>query len=289
VKTDFLSTRQVAESLGVSESSLKRWCDRGVLPSVRTAGGHRRLPLTGVIQFVRNSNFDLQGPELIGLPSAGEQLPGGFQRGSGLVSALEQGDLEHARQTLVGRFLSGDSVAEIADQVIAPALWEIGHQWEAGDVEIYQEHRATEIVSRVLHEIYRLLPTNPTNSPLALGGAPENDSYRIPTQLVELILAENGWRATSLGSKLPLPSLRLAIDRNQPELVWLTISHVDDKDAFLNELRELVVALPTDLPVVIGGRMVDDEIRQCFGQAMYCQDMRQLATFAKSLYKALDP
>ena len=36
-------TRQVAELLGVSVDTVRRWCDEGRLPTARTAGGHRSV------------------------------------------------------------------------------------------------------------------------------------------------------------------------------------------------------------------------------------------------------
>lgn len=69
VMQELLSPRQVAVALGVSESSLKRWCDRGMLPTRRTAGGHRRVPLDGVLTFLRETGQDLVRPDVLGLPS----------------------------------------------------------------------------------------------------------------------------------------------------------------------------------------------------------------------------
>ncbi len=36
-------TRQVAELLGVSVDTVRRWCDEGRLPVTKTAGGHRSV------------------------------------------------------------------------------------------------------------------------------------------------------------------------------------------------------------------------------------------------------
>ncbi|MCD9624276.1 TOBE domain-containing protein [Rhabdothermincola salaria] len=36
-------TRQVAELLGVSVDTVRRWCDEGKLKTVRSAGGHRAV------------------------------------------------------------------------------------------------------------------------------------------------------------------------------------------------------------------------------------------------------
>lgn len=39
----FLSVSQVADIFGVHPNTIVKWADAGRLPSVRTAGGHRRF------------------------------------------------------------------------------------------------------------------------------------------------------------------------------------------------------------------------------------------------------
>ena len=46
--SQLVSLQTAASAVGVSSSTLRRWADDGRLPSVRTAGGHRRFPLAGV-------------------------------------------------------------------------------------------------------------------------------------------------------------------------------------------------------------------------------------------------
>ena len=70
---DLLTPKQVARALDVSESSIKRWCDKGVIPTQHTAGGHRRIPMPGLIQFLRQSKYQLQHPEALGLPATSGQ------------------------------------------------------------------------------------------------------------------------------------------------------------------------------------------------------------------------
>ncbi len=41
--TDWVSTKRAMQLLGVSSTTIKRWADNGTLPSMRTAGGHRRF------------------------------------------------------------------------------------------------------------------------------------------------------------------------------------------------------------------------------------------------------
>ena len=53
INVDHYSPKQVAERLGVSESSVKRWLDQGVVPVLRTAGGHRRISEESVEELLR--------------------------------------------------------------------------------------------------------------------------------------------------------------------------------------------------------------------------------------------
>ena len=48
MKIDVLSTRQVAQLLGVGEATVKRWADAGEIDCFRTPGGHRKFRLRDV-------------------------------------------------------------------------------------------------------------------------------------------------------------------------------------------------------------------------------------------------
>lgn len=65
----FVSPRDLARAAGVSESSVKRWCDQGLIPVIKTAGGHRRLSLDAAIEFLSQSHPEAR-LEFLGLPCA---------------------------------------------------------------------------------------------------------------------------------------------------------------------------------------------------------------------------
>src|SRR5438309_11425946 len=61
VKTDVLSTRQVAQLLGVGEATVKRWADAGEIDCFRTPGGHRKFRLRDVTAFVQKRHYEVSG------------------------------------------------------------------------------------------------------------------------------------------------------------------------------------------------------------------------------------
>ena len=70
---DLLTPKQVSRAIDVSESSVKRWCDKGVIPTQYTAGGHRRITMSGLMEFLRAGKHQLIHPEALGLPPTSGQ------------------------------------------------------------------------------------------------------------------------------------------------------------------------------------------------------------------------
>ncbi len=165
------SPKQVARALGVSESSLKRWCDRGLLETRRTGGGHRRISLGEVCRFVRDSGQSLQRPDLLGLPATSGCGPRGIARAmEHLEQAVREGDEVACRDITIDLYLAGFPIAAICDDLIATVMHRVGALWDCGEVEIYQERLGCEIFGRLLEELRRIIATPDRSAPVALGG-----------------------------------------------------------------------------------------------------------------------
>ncbi|SFJ54873.1 MerR family transcriptional regulator [Planctomicrobium piriforme] len=283
---DLVTPRQVAQAIDMSESSLKRWCDQGLIPTVRTAGGHRRLPVNGVLTFLRNSGYQLVKPELLGLPPS--TLGGRERKLNGerdrLFGALVQGDEQVCVEVVLNLYLAGIAMSTICDEVLAPVFTGIGEKWGCGDIAVYQERRSCEICHRVLHEVRRALPELPTTAPIAVGGTVDGDPYTLASSMVELVLRENGWRACSLGNMLPFLSLRQALCDMRPRLFWLSVSSVRSEPDFLNEFDQLTgLAQQNQVSIVVGGKALTPELRCRMQYSSYCDTLKHLESFAQQL------
>ncbi len=295
---EHLTTRQVAEALSVSESSIKRWCDNGVIPTIRTVGGHRRIPLAGFVEFLRETdrqvvtripalrNAELDGAlvQSLGAEPGKDAADLGEIRLDEFVSALRNGDEARCRDIILRAYAAKESVAWIADELISKTMHSLGREWDCGDVEVYQERRGCEICMRQFHELRRLVPKPPANGPLAKGGAPEGDQNMLPSQLVELVLRESGWRATNLGVNLPFDTMAAAIQEHRPRLFWMSVSHVADPEEFVAGFQRLAESIPKETMVVLGGRALRDDVRPQLSYTSFCDNMHQLAAFATALH-----
>lgn len=280
-----ISPRQLARAIGVSESSVKRWCDQGLLVTGKTAGGHRRLSLPQALEFVRARQFSVVEPAVLGLPPACGQGERTDDRArERLYAALVAGDEPTARQILFDLYLAGRSLLDLCDSLLTPVLHEIGRAWDCGDIEVYQERRACETVIRILHELSQILPDPAAGAPLAIGGTGPDDFYSVPTTMVELVLRSGGWRATSLGSGLPFGTLVRALEHVQPRLFWLSVTHLGPLDHFLEGFAQLAAAAEAlRIPLVVGGQALSAEIRSRLRFTAYCDSLRQLDATAQAL------
>ncbi|MEY4180990.1 MAG: hypothetical protein RLY70_4565 [Planctomycetota bacterium] len=279
---DLLSPKQVAQALGVGESSVKRWCDLGKITAVRTSGGHRRLALADVLRFVRESDQPVVRPEILGLPPARESERSLTRARRLLVDALLAGDESRSRRIVFDLYLAKHSLSTVCDEVVAGAFREIGELWSCQQAEIYQERRACEIMLRILHA-FRDTQRGINPALVAIGGTPPGDSYAIPNAIVELVLREAGWQAESLGTSLPFSSLAAAVRSQRPRLLWLSVSHVRDDAEFLAGYRELHdTARELGTAMVVGGQALGRELRHQMSYASFCDTVRQLDDFARA-------
>ena len=283
--SEHLTTKQAARALGVSEASVKRWCDKGILDSARTPGGHRRLSFSSLVEYLRRSEQQLADPEILGLPRSRQELTA-----SGKVSQDQfrdwfvEGEVELPRAAIVAAYLAGRTVVDILEEFLVPSIQELGELWECGDVAVYQERRACEIAFRLLQDLDRLLPAPAADAPLAIGGTLSGDPYVLPSALVALALREGGWRSRALGVNLPAYTLCEALDVEQPDLFWLSVSSVEDAATFLDAyatVHDRAAAL--EVPVVVGGRELTPELRRAMRYSAFCDNLRHLETFAQTL------
>lgn len=297
------SPKQVAQALQVSESSVKRWCDRGVIRTDRTHGGHRRIPLEYLMEFLESTNRRIIDPHAIGLQDhrqlnrdalAGLELQA-VQRSDddSLVSdsmlreqferALLAGDEEQCRKVISSWYTIHGGMVSVADELLAPTFHAIGELWECGRADVYQERRGCEICIRLIHELRRLVSEPLPDSPLAMGGTSENDHYQVANQLIEIIFREAGWRTISLGSAVPFSSMLSAIERYRPRVYWLSVSYIADEENFLKQFQDFATAIPSGTMLVVGGRCLTESLRRRMQFSAYCDSLRQLSMLARSL------
>jgi MerR family transcriptional regulator, light-induced transcriptional regulator len=290
-ESQYLSTVQAAEALGISLSTVKRWVDEGVLPAHRTAGGHRKLLRAEVVALARQGDLPRGDLAALSATPARGQSQGLEKTASALLEALRRGRGAEVGAIIRRAYNSGVAIESIADQVIAPAMAKVGQDWECGHIDVWEEHRATQLCAAALYDLKDELETRAErNRPVAVGGAPEGDPYLLPTLLAQLVLLDAGWEAVQLGPNTPLPSLVNAVLELRPRLLWLSVSYLKDSPAFVRAYKELYRAAEREgVAVALGGQGLVASVRSAIPYTTHGDGLSHLAAFARVMHTRPKP
>src|SRR5271166_5971746 len=136
-----MQLRDAADTLGVHYQTAYAWVRQGVLPARKTPRGYEVSEGDVRALAARRAAGAEPRPEV--------RVRDWAAQADRLYTALAAGDETRARHDF-GRLAAGVPLTELCDQVIAPALWRVGGAWEAGELSIAAEHRATAICERLI-------------------------------------------------------------------------------------------------------------------------------------------
>lgn len=258
-----LTSREAARLLGASEASVKRWADGGLLPSLRTVGGHRRFRPEDVAAFRRGRGAgaprhvsrvgEVPGPVAAGEDAGTEGVALDEDLSRLMFETLLAGYAESAAETLVELRRRGHSVARIADTVLCPALREIGDLWHAGELSVAEEHLATRTALTAVQTLRDGLSLN-VGERTSICCAVEDDFHELPVQLAALTLEGLGWEVVNLGTSTPFYALAEAVERFAPRLVCVASTVFNHPDRAAREYGEFAKAAGrAGASVVLGG------------------------------------
>jgi MerR family transcriptional regulator, light-induced transcriptional regulator len=247
-----LSPRELADALGVSESSLKRWVDAGKIHAMRTEGGHRRIALTEAVRFVRETGAPVARPELLDMPEVAVAQQRTLHGVDQLLDYLLEGDVVGARGWLLSRYLAGVSIHALCDGPVRDAMHRLGELWRHDDAGVFIEHRGTDVCLQALSHLRGTFEPSP-HAPLALGGTPEDDPYIIPSVMCATVIAAAGMRTMNLGPDTPVGAFQHAFAAHAPRLVWISAS-ASLPPARARALAHWLQSLPPNVTTVTGGR-----------------------------------
>ncbi len=256
-----LSPKEFSQAINRSESSIKRWVDNGKIQAEKTDGGHRKISIEEAVRFVRTNKIELADPEILGFPDLRHVSDEIWRPGSEVdryFELLTTGQIEKARGYLIFLYLSGMSVADICDGPITQALERIGELWKHNGYGIAVEHRATDICINALN-VFRATFQVDDNAPVAIGGAPPDDPYIIPSTVVATTLLSEGIKPINFGANTPFEVFHTAIDHHKPMLVWLSISYIKRGIKLDPEIQKLAqTAKQNGAQFIIGGQAWED-------------------------------
>jgi excisionase family DNA binding protein len=262
-----LTSSAVAGLLGVHSSTVKRWCDEGMLPAERTEGGHRRIRLQNALGFARDQEIetflDPFHPWEVNVWQAVRQAEeeGSFDRLHGLaLQWISSGDTDR-----MGRLFyelgnrPGVPFHRFLDQGIRSFMARVGTEWQSGRLAVGEEHMASQVVTEVLIRLRtawdRLdsgLANPPDHPPVAVVGAMEGDHHDLGALAVRVLLEREGWKVYYLGADVPVEEFAEIQRAQGASLVCVSFSPKNSLPDVLRAVRVLGGFYRPDFPYALG-------------------------------------
>lgn len=235
---DRIDLQSAALELGVHYQTAYRWVRNGRLQAELIDG--RYLVTRDDVAAAANERSVPQRPAPPGDARVKRQA-------DTILQTLLDGDETGARAASQKLASDGLDVIDLIEQVIAPALREIGRAWHAGEIDIWVEHRASAIVERILGDIV----PNPRGRRrgVAVIAAVEGDRHGLPTTMATVALRSANWTVHQLGADTPADTLCSFLGSNQVDLVVLSSTNSQVADVLE---RTAAAVRELGLPVLTG-------------------------------------
>lgn len=281
------TTIEVARLCRVSDATVKRWEEAGLLKSERTSGGHRRFRAEEVARFQREQGLGLKqshGDESV-IKTINRARDKKNHSDSTFLQSLIDGGEEAVTNVFITAHLNGKPLTEIIDRLVCPAMREIGELWHRNEISVAQEHLATRTVISALYKLRNALPVPEMKNGLAVCCAMEGDFHELPTLLAQMAIENEGFEVINFGAATPLYSLADEVVRHSPNLVCISAAVITDLERLSRDyknFREGIAKLK--IPILLGGRVFEDEhILRRFKCEFYARCFTDVAEFVHKL------
>lgn len=235
---------ELSRRVGLTEHVLRAWERRyGVLRPRRSAGGFRLYGSDDEARVRRMqhaldrglSTAEAARTALAELPPDPAEAPLGLEEGRTLLAeALDNFDATVAH-ALLDRLLSGHLHERVLGEVVVPALRDIGHRWTTSEIDVAQEHFASDLLRRRVAAMLQETTVGPT----AVLACPPGEQHDLPLLVHAVCLSRRGWHVVFLGADVPVDDLEETVARLRPTLLVLSATRSEPLDAVARRLRRL--------------------------------------------------
>lgn len=181
------------------------------------------------------------------------------------LAALLRNDAAGARRIARAPLDDGVTVDVLYEEVIGPALVEVGRRWQLGELTVADEHAVTALAESTIAALHPILgwpPITVRRGDRAIVTTVAGEHHVVGARMVADLLALDGWDVTFLGASTPIDAVVARAASHNAELVALSVSmgwHVQTAIATVAALRE---GAPR-ARVLVGGRALGCFVKPC--------------------------
>lgn len=240
-----------------SHSSLRFLQREGMVNPMRTVGGHRLYTPGDLDRVRRIKRWQEQRLSLHEIRQRLEKmdaLASTAQISQRFLDLAIHGDMDGAAQAVLHADDLGLPLAQTFDEVLRPALVEVGERWVTGFLTVAQEHEVSELTRDLIATLSHRHAPAIGREPVIVATCVADEQHDLGVRMLCAVLRQRGARLHYLGASVSPPFLVEAVKERRPDIVLLSVS-LDDH---LPALRACLAALDAargegDRPLVIAG------------------------------------
>lgn len=243
---------QLAPLFGVNVSTIKRWADRGYLPTQKTSGGHRRISRDDLMKFIKTHPKHAKNSYVLKRLMNKDFCPDDNCWQDYYKYLLKNENMQ-AGQLLEKLYLGGTNIINVLRLVITPTMRHIADEWAANKITVYEEHRISFNIRTHLQRLDQFIPEKLTkNSPCGILTCAPGEYHEMPLQLIALLFKLNGWKTHILGINIKISELLKAADKIKPQLMIISKTYTTkETPSYFNKLAQYTKK--NDICVAMGG------------------------------------
>jgi methanogenic corrinoid protein MtbC1 len=167
-------------------------------------------------------------------------------------------DRRAATRFCLAQLEAGMPLHELVDDVMAPAMEQVGQLWQSAVWSVVDEHIATGVVDAALSAAASFGTRDTRRGEIVVACA-EGDWHSLPSRMVAEVLDSRGWSVRFLGASHPTGALTEYVRRHQPDAVFLSCA----VPMALPNLMDAVDSLRgQSASVFVGGRALGPDARR---------------------------
>lgn len=167
------------------------------------------------------------------------------------IGLLRAGDID-ALENLLRGALQQNGIGAFARDTVAPIAMALGEAWAQGEIEVFQEHLCTSLMSQLLQAaIIEAVPLAPDFRVLL--ATPPEEMHTLGILMVQAVLAEAGVRCVLLGPNVPLAELPKAVQACGAGVLALSFSFAYPARRIVPLILDLRKRLDPAVAIWIGG------------------------------------
>jgi MerR family transcriptional regulator, light-induced transcriptional regulator len=171
------------------------------------------------------------------------------------LQALLAGAKHEAMQMVLEKCRDEKSVKGIYNEVLQPALEEVGYLWETAAADVYEEHFVASTTVNLMAQVMQNAKPFHRRRGTFLSIVCPGELHEIGMRMVTDFLEIDGWKALYLGTNMPSGNIIKAVEDYKATLLGLSVTMQNS----LNSAANVVASLRAnrscrDLKILVGGQ-----------------------------------